>query len=154
MRLPDYFSLDNLTTDCKIQLSGCGQVRADQDQISSLSSPVVILRVEKIQQRRRALLVREADGVAHLKGLCQVSLFIRPQQVHITGQRRVGGIEVAEHLSQRRLAQSRIPTDIQLRAEFLSLISIGYAQWNTDVETEVTIQWRVVSVIQTECRVR
>src|SRR5215471_12074790 len=60
-------SWNNLTTYCKVQLSSCSQVSANQSEISPLSGSIIVLCVKKIEHRRSALLVRKTDRVTHLK---------------------------------------------------------------------------------------
>ena len=50
-------SLNYLASHSKIQLSGSGQIGADQLQIGQLHGAIVALRIEKVHQRSAAVLV-------------------------------------------------------------------------------------------------
>src|SRR5713226_9675878 len=110
-------SWDHLPAHREIQLARGDEIGANQIQIVQLNAPVILLRVQKIKQRRSAILVREGNGIADPHRLLEVSRLVGAEQRQTVGERRVGGIDVAEYLDLAGGAQLLGAANIELRAE-------------------------------------
>src|ERR1700690_3957870 len=78
-------SLDYLASHGKIQLSGSGQIGADQLQVGQLDGPVVALRVEEVHQRSAAVLVGISHRVADPQRLRLVLRLVGLEQGDVAG---------------------------------------------------------------------
>ena len=91
-------SWDDLAAHREIQLTRRGEIGTHQVQIIQLDAPVILLRLQEIEQRRAAVLISKRNRIANLHRLLQVGLLVRAQQAEIAVQRGVGRIHIAEHL--------------------------------------------------------
>ena len=116
----------------KIQLSGSGQIGADELHVGQLHGPEVALRVEKIHERCPAVLVRVCHGVADSQRLVVVLRLVWLEQGHAALHLHVGRVHVAEDLRSRGFSQLLIAAYIDLSALLLALVPVEDAERNVD----------------------
>ena len=99
-------------------------------QIRQLHGAVIALRIEKVHQRRAAMLVGISHGVAHSRGLVLVLRLVRLEERDIALHLRIGRIHVAEDLSACGLAGLLAAVDVDERALLFALVVIEDTQRN------------------------
>src|ERR1700739_1384285 len=117
-------SLDVLPAHSQIQLRRGRQIRTNQVYVAELHGAVVALRIQKIEQRGSAMLIRKVHGIADSNRLVEISSFIGLQKNHIAVYQGVGGIDIAEHLRLGGVQQFLVSIDVQLGAKLFPLIAV------------------------------
>ena len=116
--------LDDLRAHREIQLARGGEIGAHQVQVVQLHAAVIVLRVQKIQQRCSAMLIRKRNRFANPGGLVEVFGLVGPQQDPAAIQGGEGGIGVAEHLRFGRFLEPFVAPDVELCARLLPLVAV------------------------------
>src|ERR1700756_3074697 len=143
-------SWNDLSSHRKIQLICRVEIRGYQVQIIYLYAAVVSLRIQEIQKRSRAVLVRKGDGVPYAQSLLQVALLVWLKKKRVAGYCRVGGIDVAEDLRPGSVQQFLIAVDVQLGALFFTLVAIENAQRDVPAESDILVDWRISSDVKSQ----
>ena len=125
-------SLDYLTPYSQIQLGCRGQIGADQIYVIQLDGTVFTFRVDKVEQRRAAVLVGKQNRVAHANRLVQVLALVRLQQTDIAAQGGVGGIDIGVDLGFDAFAQLLVAFDVNFRTQLLALVAVEEAERDAD----------------------
>src|SRR5947209_541904 len=99
------------------------------------------------------MLIGKRNRVSNSDGLLQVFRLIWTQKNHVAAQRRIRGVNVAEHLRLNGAPHPLVPGNVQLRAQLFPLVSVEDTQWNTHTDAEVLIYGRVAADIEAEDRV-
>ena len=101
-----------------------------------MDDAVVLLSLQEIQQGRSAVLIGEGDGLADPGRAFEILRLIWPEQRQIAVERRVRGIDIAEHLRFGRRPKPFVAADIQLGALLLSLIPIEDAEGDVNANAD------------------
>src|SRR5713101_7113838 len=88
------------------------------------------------------MLIGKRNRVSNSDGLLQVFRLIWTQKNHVAAQRRIRGVNVAEHLRLNGVPHPLAPGNVQLRAQLFPLVSVEDTQWNTHTDAEVLIYGR------------